>query len=358
MTSIPDLAEISAPRSQSILKVELKAEQNFGETGVKKVVIPFKREEDMILMCLSIFLHDFVHDYNLSSMHKRVIKGESYELLQKLNIGIRNPTFKIFAYETGSYGNVSLYDDSQFEDVEQDPGSKPVSYLEYFHENGMEISIPPRGGRKFMDKPFQVKVIGETEEQDDALEDIASPAEFKLKDDIKRGLQEEEPESEMETDKETQSVASEVESTAVDILSYPLNSTFVSSETYKPLIEAFSNNADFLGFHSGLNTFVVTYLGSNAGSESPEFLERFKPDIDAKSDEMKNLAMYNSILCSIDCVSADFKKASLTPNNNALEYSVFCDIFSILRLAYVTIFNKTNGELKLDSLEIINSIAL
>jgi hypothetical protein len=356
MTSIPDLAEISAPRSQSILKVELKAEQNFGETGVKKVVIPFKREEDMILMCLSTFLHDFVHDYNLSSMHKRVIKGESYELLQKLNIGIRNPTFKIFAYETGSYGNVSLYDDSQFEDVEQDPGSKPVSYLEYFHENGMEISIPPRGGRKFMDKPFQVKVIGESEEQDDALEDINSPAEFKLKEEIKRGLQEEE--SETETDKETQSIASGVESSVVDILSYPLNSTFVSSETYKPLIEAFSNNADFLGFHSGLNTFVVTYLGSNAGSESPEFLEKFKPDIDSKSDEMKNLAMYNSILCSIDCVSADFKKASLTPNNNALEYSVFCDIFSILRLAYVTIFNKTNGELKLDSLEIINSDAV
>jgi hypothetical protein len=358
MTSIPDLAEISAPRSQSILKVELKAEQNFGETGVKKVVVPFKREEDMILMCLSIFLHDFVHDYNLSSMHKRVIKGESYELLQKLNIGIRNPTFKIFAYETGSFGNVSLYDDSKFEDVEQDPGSKPVSYLEYFHENGMEMSIPPRGGRKVIDKPFQVKVIGESEEQDDALEDINSPAEFKLKEEIKRGLQEEEPESEMESDKETQSLTSEVETSIVDILSYPLNSTFVSSETYKPLIEAFSNNADFLGFHSGLNTFVVTYLGSNDGSESPEFLEKFKPDIDSKSDEMKNLAMYNSILCSMDCVSADFKKASLTPNNNSLEYSVFCDIFSILRLAYVTIFNKTNGELKLDSLEIMNSNAV
>ena len=69
MTSIPNLAESSSPRSQSILKVELTAEQNFGK-NIDKIVVPFKREEDMILLCLSIFLHDFVHDYNLSSMHK------------------------------------------------------------------------------------------------------------------------------------------------------------------------------------------------------------------------------------------------------------------------------------------------
>ena len=360
MSSIPNLAESSAPRSQSILKVELKAEQNFGETGVKKVVIPFKREEDMILMCLSIFLHDFVHDYNLSSMHKRVIKGDSYGLLQKLNIGIKNPTFKIFSYETGSYGDPELYDDSKFEDVEQDPGTKPVSYLEYFHENKLEIPLPQRGGR-FADalnnKPFQVKTLGEQkqEEQGDEFEHITAPTKFQLKPEIKSGIEEE---SETETDKETQSVASGTEPIIADVLSYPLNATFTSIETYKPLIEAFSNNADFLGFHSGLNTFVVTYLGSNAGTESPEFLKRFKPDIDVKSDEMKNLAMYNSILCSIDCVASDFKKATLTPSDNALEYSFFCDVFSILRLAYVTIFNKTNDELKVDSLSILNSTAV
>ena len=348
MTSIPNLAESSAPRSQSILKVELKAKQNFGETGIKKVVVPFKREEDMILMCLSTFLHDFVHDYNLSSMHKRVIKGDSYELLKKLNIGIRNPTFKIFSYETGSYGDPELYDDSKFEDVEQEPGSNPVSYLEYFHNNQLEMPIQQRGGKlaDASNKLFKLKTFGEPEDQGDEFE---RPMKFQLKPEIKNGTLEE-----PYADVEDSSIASgsSIES---DILSYPLNATFTSSETYKPLIESFSNNADFLGFHSGLNTFIVTYLGSNVDGESPEFLERFKPDIDIKSNEMKNLTMYNSILCSMDCVSADLKRASIIPSNNAIEYAFFCDIFSVLRLAFVTIFNKTNGELKLDSLSILNS---
>jgi hypothetical protein len=356
MTSILNLAEISPHRSQSIIKVDLKAEQNFGETGVKKVVVPFKREEDMILMCLSIFLHDFVHDYNLSSMHKRVIKGESYGLLQKLNIGIKNPTFKIFSYETGSYGDPDLYDDSKFEDVPLEPASKPISYLEYFHDNKLEIPIPQRGGRvgdAFNNKPFQVKVLGDETEQSDEFEDTTAATKFKLKPEIKSEIQEEKSESELET--EEPPVASGAESNMSHVISYPLNESFTSSETYKPLIDSFSTNADFLGFHSGLNTFVVTYLGSNAGTESPEFLERLKPNIDIKSDEMKNLAMYNSILCSIDCVATDFKKATLTPSDNAIEYSFFCDVFSILRLAYVTIFNKTNAELKVDSLSILNS---
>jgi len=353
MTSMPNLAEISAPRSQSILKVELKAEQNFGETGVKKVVVPFKREEDMILMCLSTFLHDFVHDYNLSSMHKRVIKGESYGLLQKLNIGIKNPTFKIFSYETGSYGDPELYDDSKFEDVEQEPGSNPVSYLEYFHDNQLEKKIQQRGGR-FADalnnKPFQVKVLGQQEEtgQGDEFEHIEAPTKFQLKPEIKSEILEEP----YATEEASIASGSSIDS---DILYYPLNATFTSSETYKPLIESFSNNADFLGFHSGLNTFIVTYLGSNAGDESPEFLERFKPDIDVKSIEMKNLIMYNSILCAVDCVAIDLKKSSLTPSNNATQYAFFCDVFSILRLAFVTVFNKTNDGLNLDSLSILNS---
>ena len=40
--------------------------------GVAKNTIHFDREEDMILMCLSAFVHDYVHDYNLESMHVRV----------------------------------------------------------------------------------------------------------------------------------------------------------------------------------------------------------------------------------------------------------------------------------------------
>ena len=343
MSSEPNLEESSAPRSQSILKVNLNAQQNFGEAGVKKVVVPFKREEDMILLCLSNFLHDFVHDYNLSSMHKRVIKGDSYGLLQSLNIGIKNPTFKIFQYESGSYGDPELYDDSKFENVVAESGAKSLSYLEYFNDNKMEIPIQ-RGGKDtgaIRIKPGQVQIEGETQEDDDSTIPVEDDSnKFKLKSDIVL-KNAEKPTPDNETYSET--------------LIYPLNTTFTSNEMYQTLINNFLGNADFLGFHSSLNTFVVTYLGSNCGEESPEFLSKLKPELDFKSEEMRNLVMFNSILCSFDCIASDFKKFSLNSSEMALEYSFFSDIFALLRLAFVSVFNKTTSDLKMETLTILNS---
>lgn len=345
MSSEPILEKSSTPHSQSILKVNLKAEQNFGPNGVKKVVVPFKREEDMILLCLSNFLHDFVHDYNLSSMHKRVIKGDSYGLLQSLNIGIKNPTFKIFQYENGSYGEPELYDDSKFEDVKAESGTKSLSYLEYFNDNKMEILIQ-RGGKDtgaIKMKPYEIKKYGEQ------LEDINSmisteddSTKFKLKPEV---INEKKPENISASGFETYS----------ESLTYPINETFTSVEIYKPLINSFSKNADFLGFHSSLNTFILTYLGSNYGEESPEFVAMLKPEMELKSEEMKTLVMFNSILCSFDCIASDFKKFSLNPSDSASEFNFFSDIFALLRLAFVSVFNKTNTQLKIDSLTILNS---
>lgn len=342
MSSEPILEESSAPRSQSILKVDLNAEQNFGETGVKKVVVPFKREEDMILLCLSNFLHDFVHDYNLSSMHKRVIKGDSYALLQTLNIGIKNPTFKIFQYESGSYGDPELYDDSKFEDVVSESGAKSLSYLEYFNDNKMEIPIQ-HGGKDvgaIRMKPYQVQIEGQQSDDESIVPMEDDLKKFKLKSNIS-----------LKTTQET-TYGNETYS---EVLIYPFNTTFTSNEIYQTLIKNFLGNADFLGFHSSLNTFVVTYLGSNCGKESPEFLSKLKPELHFKSEEMKNLVMFNSILCSFDCIASDFKKFSLNPSELAFEYSFFSDIFALLRLAFVSVFNKTNSDLKIEPLTVLNS---
>ena len=349
MSSESILAESGAPRSQSILKVDLKAEQNFGPGGVKKVVVPFKREEDMILLCLSNFLHDFVHDYNLSSMHKRVIKGDSYGLLQSLNIGINNPVFKIFQYESGSYGDPELYDDSKFEDVPAEPYSKSHSYLEYFNENAMEIPIQ-RGGKDvgaIRMKPEQLQIDDDGEQsEDDAIMTMEDESKkFKLKDDINGSLKKEE------------TTAFGIEQN-VNYLTYPLNEAFTSKKIYTSLLSKLLGSANFLGFYSSLNTFIVTYLGSNCGEESQEFLSMLKPELDFKSEQMKTLVMFNSILCSIDCIASDFKKSSLAPSDTAMEYNFFSEIFAILRLAFVSVFIKTNAELKLDALTILNSDAV
>lgn len=352
MSSEPILAESSAPRSQSILKVDLKAEQNFGPGGVKKVVVPFKREEDMILLCLSNFLHDFVHDYNLSSMHKRVVKGDSYGLLQSLNIGIRNPVFKIFQYESGSYGDPELYDDSKFEDVPSEPYSKSHSYLKYFNENKMEIPIQHGGDKDaFQMKPLQITDSGNDDSSEHPeIETQIEDNKFKLKSEIENHLIN-------DSDLNTKITSNELEIEEYDhSLTFPLNESLTSIDTYIELINKLSNNADFLGFYSGLNTFIVTYLGSSCGKESSEFTTLLKKQVyDFKSEEMRNLIMFNSILCSIDCIASDFKNYSLKNSDISLEYSFFSDVFSLLRLAFVTIFNNKNNDLKEDTLAILNS---
>jgi len=329
MTSIPNLEKSSYSHSQSILKVDLRAKQNFGPVPIEKISVPFKREEDMILLCLSTFLHDFVHDYNLSSMHKRVIKGDSYKVFQSLNISIRNPTFKIFSYNTGAYGDVELYDDSKFEDVSTKSGSKLDSYLKFIKENELEVLIGEKqlGGRDMQQK---VPSIPLDDLENDAVEEFSYSKKS-------------EPNNDLHLEKETLS--------SVDIKDYPIVSEFTSIEMYKELIDNFSKNADFLGFYSALNTFIVTYLGSNNGNEAPEFLKMIEGDLEEKSIEMHNISMFNYILCSIDCISSDFAgNSSVSP-----DISFFADVFQILRRAFIFVFNKANENFKIDPLVLLNS---
>jgi len=352
MSSIPILEESTYPRSQSRLKVELKAEQNFFGENIDKIVVPFTREEDMILLCLSIFLHDFVHDYNLSSMHKRVIKGESYNLLKLLRIGIRNPTFKIFSYEVGGYGEINLYDDTKFENNPIEANSNIESYSNYLYNGGLEIpiSVQSGGDRNINDNREDLKL-------------------FKLKPNIKNAIVDADAESKTNLESlpdseenffiksaEKSIVASGIDTDILeDYLTYPLTHEFTSKETYNSIIETFSKDANFLGFHSGCINFIATYLGSNIGKEAPEFSALFKTELDLKSEEMKNLVMFNSILCSIDCIAADFKKSSLIASDDSLMYSFFSDVMGILRLAFVSVFSSINKDLKTDTLIILNS---
>jgi len=118
--------------------------------GVSKNTINFEREEDMIVLCLSAFVHDYVHDYNLGSMHARVIKGNvvsseptTPSLFQSLGITIGNPIFKIITYPVGGHREVNLYNDDQFEDETTKPGKK-MTFENY--QKKSESLIPTRGG--------------------------------------------------------------------------------------------------------------------------------------------------------------------------------------------------------------------
>jgi hypothetical protein len=136
-TSISD--KISAP---SILAVELEKKQKFptsntlpegiegvtiNQNGVTKNTIHFDREEDMIVLCLSAFVHDYVHDYNLGQMHSRVIRGGNVKrvkadqpsLFESLGIPIGNKIIKVMSYPIGGPRDINMYNDEQFSNIEK-----------------------------------------------------------------------------------------------------------------------------------------------------------------------------------------------------------------------------------------------
>ena len=97
--------------------------KQFFPNNIGKNTLRFSRKEDMILMCLSLFIHDYVHDYNLGKMHARVIKGNimsnnqgEKSLFESLGITIGKNVFKIFSYFVGVHRDISMYNDEQFID--------------------------------------------------------------------------------------------------------------------------------------------------------------------------------------------------------------------------------------------------
>ena len=137
----------------SIDTVKLTYKQKFPEGGIKKNIMTFDREEDMIVMCLSTFVHDYVHDYNLGTMHARVIKGninrknpDEPSLFESLGITIGNTIFKIFAYPTGGHRDISMYNDDQFEDEPSDGDTKKENFYTYLNKNEERIDEIPSGG--------------------------------------------------------------------------------------------------------------------------------------------------------------------------------------------------------------------
>ena len=119
--------------------------------GVTKNTIKFDRIEDMIVMCLSTFVHDYVHDYNLGTMHNRVVKGnitrsnpDTPSLFESLGITIGNKPFKSISYSVGGIRDISMYKDSQFEDAVTTNVDK-IAFNKYL--NAQEAPIEQLGGK-------------------------------------------------------------------------------------------------------------------------------------------------------------------------------------------------------------------
>ena len=304
----------------SIDAVPLTHMQKFKEGGVSKNTMHFDRMEDMMTMCLSTFVHDYVHDYNLGSMHARVIKGnilrknpDEPSLFEKLGINIENPIFKIMAYPVGGHRDVSMYNDEQFEDVETDDTNKRKFY-DYLNGNERAIQTQTSlvGGDAFV-KP----------------EDIVKPEELNKDEFVSSDSFEKEKQLNKDEFEKTEDLVNDVVKPIYfnDVKESITIPSVVGGIDISELTNKFENDADFLDFFSSLKLYVVTYLGYNVGSNSD-----------------KNGAIFDGIRGSLKYIIDD-----LTATNTIL----FDDIFVLFFSAFEVV--SKNNKRNLGAFDLLNS---
>ncbi len=342
----------------SIKAIPLQYSQKFPTNGVSKNTITFDRIEDMMIMCLSTFVHDYVHDYNLGTMHARVIKGninrtepDKPSIFETLGINIGNTIFKEFAYPIGGHRDVSMYKDEQFEDVNVTDTEKTGFYncLNNNEENIQNIT----GGDRYAFEPQSVNLTTDETELEPIVEKpiieepiveepiveepiVEEPIVEKpiIEEPIVEKLIVEEPIVENITDDTFISTKSIGFNDLKDVLFIP---EFIGNLNMEEIISHFEKNADFLAFHSSLNTYVVTYLGYDTNNNG-EFNQ-----ISKDKYEVSN----NAIKSSLKYIINDLKD-----KNKDLFFNFYGDIFSLLLDSYEIIRNHKNNE---NPFDILNS---
>ena len=307
------------------------------KNGVAKNTINFEREEDMIVLCLSAFVHDYVHDYNLGSMHSRVIRG-NMELFKSLNIPIGNKVIKIMAYPVGGPRDINMYNDEMFiNDSLQTENKRQFSNFLENQEDPIEI----KGGDADMYRSTEPIVSEYLKQNIKQPEEIDN--EFEQKEEIipeAEGIKE-------EIIPESEGIKEDIIPEAEGIIKAVVYDDVVSSLVlpidinFKQIVSIFEKNADFLAFHSSLNTFVVTYLGYDVKSENGEF---------NNEEDINNNIMNDAINASFDYIINDF-----TSQTNDINLYFYGDIFKLLKKSYEIITKKTNSNFENNPLDILNS---
>jgi len=345
--------------------------------GVAKNTIRFDREEDMVVMCLSAFVHDYVHDYNLGSMATRVIKGNIGEggLFASLGINVGNNIFKIISYSIGGQRDVSMYNDAQFIDkpiLEDSDKKKFYNYLNTYDEN-----VLTTGGDAVNVNNTLSNLANQAEELKRKVEVAMNQAEINIVEEVKpideiniveevkpieddTLLKEVKPLAESNTIEEENPIEDDTQLKEVKPLDEPVdNSLPIKASTYDDvvselllpidldfgkIVNIFEQNADFLDFQSTLNTYVVTYLGYDVSTKNKEFLS---------VDTNKNKVADEAIRLSFEYIKNDFEKA-----NQSIYLQFYSDMFKILNDSYDIITKQTNKDLSNSPFNILNSTQL
>lgn len=319
----------------SITKVEFGSKQIFNKE-VDKISVRFEREEDMLTMCLSTFIHDFAHDFNFFSMHQRILK-KNQPLFHSMGISIGNGILKKYILPEFVDREVIMYDDSKFKDIADEQETVFTKNKKNFHEmmRGYETNIMTGGAVLPFDVQPEISFSSDIKNLKGEEEDVVQP--IQLKKDLL-----------FATSVETKDIE--------DYLEEPLTKTITNKSIYIQALKQLTNDADFLTFFSSLTTYVANYLDCNGLHKD---FKDFLVEIDGNKDALYNLMTFNAIVTTLEYISDDFRRAPMdneTYDDEPIEVvKEYAYLFSLLSMSFQKVSNKKNNRFIKDSLEIFNS---
>lgn len=323
----------------SITKVEFGSKQIFNKE-IDKISVKFEREEDMLTICLSTFIHDFAHDFNFFSMYERILK-KNQPLFHSMGINIGNGILKKYVLAEFVDREITMYNDSKFKDIVDEQETLFTKNKKTFHEmlRSYETSVMAGGAVSPIDVQPELTFSSDIKnlKEGDTEEDLIQPIKFKK--DLLFATSIERENKEIE-----------------DYLEQPLTKSIKQRTIYVEALKNFTNDADFLTFFSSLTTYVANYLDCHSVDKN---FKNYLIEIDGNKDALYNLMMYNAIVTTLEYIRQDFSIGEMgneTYDNEPIEVvKEYTYLFSLLSIAFQKISNKKNNSFLKDSLEIFNS---
>jgi hypothetical protein len=376
---------------EPIKNIEFEAEQIWPDgEPIKKIKIKFSEEEDMILLILNIFVHDFGHDYNfLGDSYLRRIVSNIKEL-ELLGIKNGNKILKKLTDIISSEPRVpSMYNDNNFVDA-GDPeylSEALKNKKQKFNErlNGFEIATKKMQQLKEVGKELERKfeeqkslateaALLSSEKREELLaqkreSQVYDPDPYKIDggekfpQELKVGYREEGEDastllstgSKLKEEKDL--VTGESTDSRVQVEAVPLPSLTSLKIDISDYIKARANDPDSLEMLSTLKLYITSYLG-------PNYYTSLIPEtVDPTSEAFYKYYTHFSVITTfygLICYYDEIVEEKMVDEQLSILTTLFSDLLLILLASYLEFVNSKgedyfSREDALDPLSILDS---
>ena len=353
----------------SMKRIPLISPQDFFNEKINKVKVAFKHEEDMLVLLLSIFVHDFAHDYNFSdTMIQRILANVTE--LESMGLTLNNSVLKYYKNKFEPLREVNMYDDSKIVDIQPldqpldqplekvEPNNEPLGKVEPNNQplEKVEPNNQPLEKVEPNNQPF-LKV--EPNNNETTVENMVEPN----NDDINDKNMVEPNEALVEdplavNENSTQLTGGDINQDNETNIVVDIPKDILSSANYEQIIQYCLQSGDFLTMVTALKTYIISFL------DTYSIVPNFKDDFDKIQKEdnsflcFYNLSMYNNIQSTALFIIKylEEEELMLDDEEDDKQNTIFIrSLVAILLDSFIQESKLLNSDYSKDSIEILDS---